>query len=60
MNGKGDSPRPMSVDTETFNDNWERIFGKKEKHYASERNESDRTEQESVDGRSDESESKTY
>ncbi len=30
-NGKGDTPRPLSVDTETFANNWERIFGKKDK-----------------------------
>lgn len=30
MNGKGDSPRPLSVDSETFTNNWERIFGKKQ------------------------------
>ena len=29
MNGKGDSPRPLSVDMSTYVDNWERIFGKK-------------------------------
>ena len=29
MNGKGDVPRPLSVDVETFSNNWERIFGKK-------------------------------
>jgi hypothetical protein len=29
MNGKGDSPRPLSVDSETFASNWERIFSKK-------------------------------
>lgn len=26
MNGKGDTPRPLSVDSETFANNWERIF----------------------------------
>lgn len=25
-NGKGDTPRPLSVDQETFANNWERIF----------------------------------
>lgn len=29
QNGKGDKPRPLSVDVETFTNNWERIFGKK-------------------------------
>jgi len=29
MNGKGDVPRPLSVDRETFARNWERIFQKK-------------------------------
>lgn len=27
--GKGSSPRPYSVDKETFNSNWDKIFGKK-------------------------------
>jgi hypothetical protein len=27
MNGKGDTPRPLSVDTQTYHDNWDRIFG---------------------------------
>ena len=27
--GKGSSPRPYSVDQETFASNWDRIFGKK-------------------------------
>jgi hypothetical protein len=26
-NGKGDTPRPISVDQETFASNWERAFG---------------------------------
>lgn len=25
-NGKGDSPRPLSVDRDTFHNNWDRIF----------------------------------
>ena len=29
--GKGSSPRPYSVDKETFYNNWDAIFGKKEK-----------------------------
>ena len=28
MNGKGSSPRPYSVDRETFDANFDRIFGK--------------------------------
>jgi hypothetical protein len=28
--GKGSSPRPYSVDQETFSNNWEKIFGKKD------------------------------
>lgn len=28
-NGKGDTPRPYSVDQETFKSNWERAFGTK-------------------------------
>lgn len=27
--GKGSSPRPYSVDQKTFDNNWDRIFGKK-------------------------------
>ena len=29
MAGKGDMPRPFSVDKDVFNDNWDRIFKKK-------------------------------
>lgn len=29
MSGKGSRPRPFSVDRKTFEDNWEKIFGKK-------------------------------
>ena len=29
MVGKGDMPRPFSVDKDVFNDNWDRIFKKK-------------------------------
>lgn len=31
QNGKGDTPRPLSVPTEVYNSNWERIFGNKKK-----------------------------
>lgn len=31
MNGKGDKPRPFSVDRDTYEDNWDRIFKKKSK-----------------------------
>ena len=27
--GKGSSPRPFSVDKQTFDNNWDKIFGKK-------------------------------
>ena len=30
MNGKGDTPRPMSVKKQDFDNSWDRIFGKKE------------------------------
>lgn len=30
MSGKGDRPRPYSVDQKTFDSNWDAIFGKKE------------------------------
>lgn len=26
-NGKGDKPRPISVDSKTYENNWERTFG---------------------------------
>ena len=26
MNGKGDTPRPMQIDKQTFSNNWDRIF----------------------------------
>ena len=29
MSGKGSRPRPFSVDRKTFEDNWDKIFGKK-------------------------------
>jgi hypothetical protein len=29
--GKGDTPRPYSVDPKTFENNWDAIFGKKKK-----------------------------
>jgi hypothetical protein len=29
-NGKGDTPRPLSVDIKTYKNNWERIFTKKD------------------------------
>lgn len=29
--GKGSRPRKQSVDNETFDNNWDRIFGKKDK-----------------------------
>lgn len=28
MAGKGDRPRPFSVDKDTYSDNWDRIFKK--------------------------------
>jgi hypothetical protein len=28
---KGSAPRPLSVDTKTFDNNWDKIFGKKDK-----------------------------
>ena len=32
-NGKGDTPRPFSVDQKTFDTNFDSIFGKKTKNY---------------------------
>lgn len=31
QNGKGDKRRPKSVDSATWQKNWEQIFGKKDK-----------------------------
>lgn len=31
MAGKGSKPRPYSVDTKTFDSNWDTIFGKNKK-----------------------------
>jgi len=31
MSGKGSSPRPFSVPRKVYEDNWEKIFGKKVK-----------------------------
>ena len=31
MNGKGDKRRPMAIDKETYDERWERIFGKNKK-----------------------------
>lgn len=30
MSGKGDNPRPLSVSQQQFNDNWDKVFGKKD------------------------------
>ena len=30
MSGKGSKPRPFSVDRKTFNENWDKIFKKKD------------------------------
>jgi len=30
MSGKGSKPRPLSIPRKQFDDNWERIFGKKQ------------------------------
>lgn len=32
--GKGDTPRPLSVDQETFANNWDKAFGKKNCEYS--------------------------
>ena len=31
MNGKGDKPRPIDVERKVFEDNWDRIFKRKNK-----------------------------
>ena len=37
--GKGSSPRPYSVDKNTFNNNWDKIFGKKQDNTGTDKNE---------------------
>ena len=36
MSGKGSRPRPYSVDQQTFDSNWDAIFGKKKKEESTE------------------------
>ena len=31
--GKGSKPRPLGVDKETFDNNWDKIFGNRENDY---------------------------
>lgn len=40
-NGKGDTPRPMTVDYKTYANNWERIFGKEKEDVPTEDNRQD-------------------
>jgi len=37
--GKGSKPRPFSVDQKTFDNNWDRIFSKKEDNTGTDKNE---------------------
>ena len=37
--GKGSTPRPKSVDTDTYQSNWDRIFGKREDNTGTDKNE---------------------
>ena len=36
MTGKGSEPRPFAVDKETFNDNFDKIFNKREREQVTE------------------------
>ncbi len=40
--GKGSKPRPIEIPREKFNDNWDKIFGKKVNNESSSGNTSDR------------------
>jgi hypothetical protein len=40
--GKGSKPRPIEIPREKFNDNWDKIFGKKVNNESSSRNTNDR------------------
>lgn len=33
-NGKGDTPRPLSVSQETFANNWDKVFGNQDCEYS--------------------------
>lgn len=35
MSGKGSKPRPIQVDRETYESNWDRIFGKRDLKFTS-------------------------
>lgn len=37
MNGKGDKPRPLTISYEEYADRWDRIFGKKDSGFHTEK-----------------------
>jgi len=39
MSGKGSKPRPFSVDSDTYSNNWNAIFGKKKDNTGTDKNE---------------------
>ena len=41
--GKGSKPRPIEIPREKFNDNWDKIFGKKVKNESSGSNSNNRS-----------------
>lgn len=41
--GKGSKPRPIEIPREKFNDNWDKIFGKKVKNESSSGNSDNRS-----------------
>ena len=41
--GKGSKPRPIEIPREKFNNNWDKIFGKKVKNESSSRNTNNRS-----------------
>ena len=41
--GKGSKPRPIEIPREKFNNNWDKIFGKKVKNESSGRNTNNRS-----------------
>lgn len=49
--GKGDKPRPLSVDRKTFENNWDAIFG--DKHNKQDNKESNSSEEQTNSGNSD-------
>lgn len=42
MNGKGDTPRPLTIPRKTWNENWESVFGKKKNNNENKKEQKDK------------------